>query len=367
MKRSLITLLLTLAGIALFAAAPVVSNVNVSQRTDGSKTIDVYYDLYDADSDLCYITLKLSDNGGGSFNIFSSPTNLSGDIGIDQVSGTGKHFFWNAGAESFNLDGSYLYRVFADDGTGGVPENFILVEGGTFNNGTSDVTLSSFYLDKYELTQAGYQAVMGINPSHDSGVGNNYPVYFVTWFNAIEYCNRRSLQEGLTPCYSYSTNGTNPDNWPTGWNTSDANHINVSCNWTANGYRLPTEMEWQFAAQGGNQTHNYTYSGSNNVNTVAWYWSIAGNTTHAVGTKAANELGTYDMSGNVFEWNWDIYGSYPSGAQTNPHGATSGPNRLIRGGSWYDGVLSCTVSNRTPLNARSSYNFLGFRLCRPVQ
>ena len=244
-----------------------------------------------------------------------------------------------------------------------LPE-FVLVEGGTFNNGTSDVTISSFYIDKYELTQAGYQAVMGMDPASGYGDGDNYPVYYVTWFNAIEYCNRRSMQEGLTPCYSYSTNGTNPDNWPAGWNTSDTNHTNVSCNWTANGYRLPTEMEWQFAARGGNQTHNYTYSGSNDIGAVAWYLDNSGSTTHTVGSKAANELGTFDMSGNVWEWVWDIYGSYPGGAQTDPHGATSGSVRVFRGGSWYNFAYYCTVSYRYNSNATGSGYDLGFRLVR---
>lgn len=130
-----------------------------------------------------------------------------------------------------------------------MPSNWAFVQGGTFYNGTSDVTVSSFYIDKYELTQAAYQAVMGVNPSYFAGVTNG-PVEQVSWFNAIEYCNRRSMQEGLTPCYSYSTYGTNPDNWPSGWNGNPSNHTDVSCNWTANGYRLPTEMEWMFAARG---------------------------------------------------------------------------------------------------------------------
>ncbi len=243
-----------------------------------------------------------------------------------------------------------------------MPANFVFVEGGTFNNGTSDVTLSSFYIDKYELTQADYQAVMGANPSYFAG-NPNFPVEQVSWFNAIEYCNRRSIQEGLTPCYSYSTYGTNPATWPVGWNTSDTNHTNVACNWTANGYRLPTEMEWMFAARGGNQTHNYTYSGSNDLNAVGWYYSNSGNTTHTVGTKTANELGTYDMRGNVFEWCWDIYGGYPSGLQTNPTGASSGSLRVERGGSWNN----CAATAPFPIGTRratGSAANIGFRCVR---
>ena len=345
--------------------APVVSNVTASQRSDGSKIVDIYYDLYDANDELCDITFKLSADGGASFDIIPSPANLSGDFGDDLPSGTNKHIIWNAGAESYTLDSSYLYRVYADDGSSPpMPENFILVEGGTFNNGTSDVTISSFYIDKYELTQAGYQAVMGSNPASGYGVGDTYPVYYVSWFNAIEYCNRRSMQEGLTPCYSYSSYGTNPDDWPAGWNSSDGNHTNVSCNWTAIGYRLPTEMEWMFAAKGGNQSHGYTYSGSYNLNAVGWYNSNSSGTTHTVGTKAANELGTFDMSGNVWEWVWDINGSYPSGSQTNPTGANSGYARVLRGGGWYSNDHFSAVSYRVDYIATGSGYGLGFRCVR---
>ncbi|MCB5262482.1 MAG: formylglycine-generating enzyme family protein, partial [Candidatus Cloacimonetes bacterium] len=224
---------------------------------------------------------------------------------------------------------------------------------------------SSFYMDKYELTQAGYQAVMGTNPASGYGVGSNYPVYYVSWFNAIEYSNRRSMQEGLTPCYSYSSNGTNPDSWPNGWNSDYNNHTNVNCNWTANGYRLPTEAEWHFAARGGNQTHNYTYSGSNTIGDVAWY---DGNNnpsgTKPVGGKLPNELGLYDMSGNVWEWCWDIYGNYPSGPQNNPTGSNSGSGRVRRGGSWFNFAVSCAVSYRGGDNATVSNSFIGFRVCR---
>ena len=229
-----------------------------------------------------------------------------------------------------------------------MPASFVEVLGGTFNNGTSDVTISSFYMDKYELTQAGYQAVMGTNPSYFGG-NPNHPEEQVSWFNAIEYCNRRSIKEGLTPSYSYSTYGTNPDNWPSGWNTNRDNHINVSCSWVANGYRLPTEMEWMFAAKGGNQSQGYTYSGSNTIGDVAWYLSNSSSTTHTVGTKAANELGLYDMSGNVWEWCWDKY---------------SGSYRVRRGGSWNYSAGGCTVSGRGGSGATNGYSILGFRVCR---
>ena len=347
-------------------ATPEVTNVTASQRTDGSRLVDIYYDLFEANDELCNITVKLSSDNGATFGIVPSPDNLSGDFGANLSSGTGKHIIWDAGAESFDLDGSYLYRIYADDGSSPpIPDNFILVEGGTFHNGTSDVTVSSFYLDKYQLTQNAYQAVMGYNPSHFAGVTNG-PVEQVSWYDAIEYCNRRSMQEGLTPCYSYGDYGTNPAAWPTGWNSISNNHTNVSCNWTVDGYRLPTEMEWMFAAIGGNHSQGYTYSGSNNVDSVAWYWDNSDSSTHTVGTKTANELGFYDMSGNVFEWVWDIWSVLPSEAQTDPHGAANGPYRAARGGGWSNYDYVCAVSYRNHLHATYQHYGVGFRVCRIV-
>ncbi len=242
--------------------------------------------------------------------------------------------------------------------------DLVFVQGGTFHNGTSNVTLSSFYIDKYEITQASYQAVMGTNPSNFGG-NPIRPVERVSWFDAIEYCNRRSTQEGLTPAYSYSTHGTNPSNWPEGWNTSATNHTNVSCNWSANGYRLPTEMEWMFAAKGGNQSQGYTYSGSNTIGNVAWYDSNSSNRTWDVGLKASNELGTFDMSGNVREWVWDIWNTiYPAGNQTNPTGPVSGSFRVQRGGSWHCIADLCTVSYRYADYATLPYGYVGFRVLR---
>jgi sulfatase modifying factor 1 len=250
-----------------------------------------------------------------------------------------------------------------------INSEFIFVAGGTFNNGTSDVTLSSFYMDKYETTQAAYQTVMGINPSNFPSVING-PVEQVSWFNAIEYCNRRSIREGLTPCYSYSTFGANPNNWPSDWHTEDDNQINVSCNWAVNGYRLPTEAEWEFAARGGNQSQGYTYSGSNDINSVAWHHLNSGESTHRVGTKTENELGFFDMSGNVWEWCWDISDVYPSGSQNNPTGPIYsysywGRLRVSRGCSWdSDATNYGPVSFRGSAHATHGDYNRGFRLVR---
>lgn len=353
--------------------APIVSNVTAVQRTDGSGIVDISYDLNDPEADPCEVSLAISADGGSSYDIIPSPALQSGDFGQGIASGAGKQIVWNAGAEAYPFQGAYLYRVYADDGQLPDPqENFILVQGGTFNNGSSSVSVSSFWLGQFELTQAGYQQVMGVNPSYGHGEGNSYPVYHVSWFKALEYCNHRSLQEGLTPCYSYDIYGSNPDNWPAGWNNYYVNHQFVSCNFNASGYRLPTEAEWHFAARGGNQSNNYTYSGSNIIGDVAWYYDNSGiygsghpdYGTHPVGLKAPNELGFYDMTGNVWEWCWDIYGTLPTTPQIDPTGLTSGSTRVIRGGSWvnYSGI--CPISFRWYYYANHIDINIGLRVLR---
>ena len=176
------------------------------------------------------------------------------------------------------------------------------------------------------------------------------------------------MAEGLTPCYSYGTYGTNPSNWPAGWNEYWQNHVNVSCDWNAACYRLPTEMEWMYAAKGGGLSADYIYSGSNNIDEVGWCYENWGQyylLTKPVGGLAPNELGTYDMSGNMWEWCWDIKGDYPAGDQTNPTGAVTGNHRVARGGSWYALASSCTVFVRGEDVANSDgTGRVGFRVVK---
>ncbi len=247
-----------------------------------------------------------------------------------------------------------------------IPENMMFVDGGTFNpTATYSVTINSIYIGIYPVIQADYQSVMGRNPSWFNNDPNN-PVETVSWFDAIEYCNRLSLLEGLTPCYSYTDYGNDPVNWPENWNSDWQNHLNVSCDWSASGYRLPTEMEWMFAAKGGIFSESFIYSGSNNIDEVAWYWNNSGGITHPVGLKAGNELEIFDMSGNVWEWCWDIYSPYPTGSFADPSGADNGMYRIKRGGSAYSSSMSCTVYYRHRHTATSMGKYNGFRVCRRV-
>jgi len=239
--------------------------------------------------------------------------------------------------------------------------NMVWVEGGTFTMGSHSsedgryddegpqhqVTVKGFYMGKYEVTQKEWVAVMGKNPSYFRG-DDNLPVEQVNWIDAVEFCNRLSQMEGLTPVYEGSGN-------------------NIGCDWNANGYRLPTEAEWEYAAKGGNlDTIVYLYSGSNSVDDVAWY---NGNSrrTHPVGTKAPNSLGLYDMSGNVYEWCWDWYGSYSNEAQTDPRGPSTGADCVVRGGSWYLSAQDVRSSYRGRNALTYGFNGLGFRLVRSEQ
>jgi formylglycine-generating enzyme required for sulfatase activity len=169
----------------------------------------------------------------------------------------------------------------------------------------------------------------------------------VNWYEAVEYCNRLSLKEGLTPAYRGSGDS-------------------IVCDFNATGYRLPTEAEWEYAAKAGNKNYlSYEYSGGNSVERVAWHSGNSGNSTHPVGTKQPNDLGLYDMSGNVWEWCWDWYGSYSGGSQTDPRGASSGTSRVVRGGSWNSDAASVRSAIRRYNPPSNRRDYLGFRLVRP--
>lgn len=251
------------------------------------------------------------------------------------------------------------------------PEKLILVEGGTFVNTKSNLygknaTILDFYIGRYEVTQKEWIEVMGSNPSKFQG--DNLPVEMVNWYDCVEYCNKRSIREGLDPYYNIDKNVKDSIN------TSDLDSIKwtVTINAGAGGYRLPTEVEWEYAAGGGQMSESYMYSGSDDIEEVAWYWrnsgdkTLSGNwlwvtiennhcKTKPVGLKKPNELGLYDMSGNVREWCEEWYVDM----NTN-----IGSVRAQRGGGWIGAGFCCESSFRGSYEANGKGSDQGFRVCR---
>ena len=250
-------------------------------------------------------------------------------------------------------------------------DNFVFVEGGTFINTKSNLygknaKMADFYIGKYEITQKEWVEIMGVNPSKFKG--DNLPVETISWYDCVVYCNKRSEKEKLKPYYTIENTKKDSKNK----NPLDDVKWTVTINSEANGYRLPTEAEWEYAAGGGQNSKSYKYSGGNDINTVAWYWQNAGkkalagvwswsviekndNKPKPVGIKASNELGIYDMSGNVREWCEDWF----EDAQT-----TSGVSRVWRGGGWMGGDFCCESSFRGNHQANGKGADQGLRVCR---
>ena len=267
--------------------------------------------------------------------------------------------------------------------TGNVEFEMVWVPAGSFELGKGSsggvpnwhaVTFSSgFYIGKYPITQLQYQIVMDVNPSNFSNnpalgeTQNRRPVEMVSWYDALVFCNKLSIIEGLSPAYRIA-GSTNPADWGAVPENNDETWDAVEIVLGSAGYRLPTEAQWEYAAKGGDGSPgNFTYSGSNNPDEVAWYGVSTGG-THEVGKKAPNGLGIYDMSGNVREWCWDWYGSYTSGSKTDPMGASSGEDRVFRGGAfWNSPYDNLTSIYRNYFYPKTRTSDLGFRLARPSE
>ncbi|MDX2250620.1 MAG: SUMF1/EgtB/PvdO family nonheme iron enzyme [Bacteroidia bacterium] len=220
----------------------------------------------------------------------------------------------------------------------------IEVPGGSFRMDKNyKVTLSHYLIGKYPVTQELWLALMPENPSEFKG--NNRPVENVSWFDAVRFCNALSKSQGLEEVYTFK-----------GKEEVVANH-------KAKGFRLPTEAQWEYAARGGaHHTDNYEYAGGNDLHPLGWYKENSHNQTQPVGLKIPNQLGIYDMTGNVWEWCGDRYDNYPSGEQVDPVGPDTGSIRMYRGGSWIASSRFCRVAFRHYYSPEIRDTYLGFRL-----
>jgi formylglycine-generating enzyme required for sulfatase activity len=262
---------------------------------------------------------------------------VQGDL-TGQTTGS-KVIFWDCFAEEIRW-GAIKCKVTVDNANDCSSDfiEMVAVEGGTFTMGCTaeqgsdcfdyekpshSVTVSSFCIGKYEVTQAQWVSVMGSNPSYFKG--DDLPVEQVSWDDVQAFITKLNTQTGKQ-------------------------------------YRLPTEAEWEYAARGGAQSKGYKYSGSSDVGAVAWYSSNSGSATHAVGGKQENELGIHDMSGNVWEWCSDWYGEYSSSPLTDPTGPTSGSYRVGRGGHWNNAAAYCRVAYRDYISPSNRSSYFGFRL-----
>ena len=365
----------------LQASPPVVSNVSASQQA-ATKLVDIYYDVSASTATLT-IAVQVSADGGASYTIPAAT--FSGAIGAGVAPGVHNHIVWNAGAD---WNGQWVptckVRVTANDGTTPPPPpGMAYIPPGAFQMGDSfyesgytdnlplhNVQVSGFFMDINLVSGALWQAVQTWGTGHGYTFANNaywsgfsYPVQRVSWYDCVVWCNARSEKEGLTPVY-YT------DNAQTIVCRSGSPDItNVQVNWNANGYRLPTEAEWEKAARGGLLGQRYpwgnnidtsdaNYDSSQNGPTPCGYYN--GSQTPA-GVNMANGYGLYDMAGNAFEWCWDWYGSNYYGdptANSDPRGPNSGSNRSVRSGAWnYDsGYLRCAYR----CNAPPGNNYFGY-------
>ncbi|MDY5048527.1 MAG: SUMF1/EgtB/PvdO family nonheme iron enzyme [Treponema porcinum] len=283
-----------------------------------------------------------------------------------------------------NKSNEVKYKVSVNKTVSNVPEGFVEIPSASIA-GTESWTpsssvfvsgrkleIASFYMSDHPVTRGEYKTLMGKDPSFasaydkdgnmltgDDNVKNN-PVNYISWYDALVYCNTRSINEGLTPCYEIDGK-TDPKDWGSVPSSNNSTWNAATCDFTADGYRLPTEAEWEWAARGG---ENYTYAGSDDIDEVAWYTSNTNDTgTRDVKTKKKNAYGLYDMSGNVWEWCWDWY-DWNISSGTPDAGPASGSGRCLRGCSWNSSAGRARVASRLVNSPYNRDDYWGFRLVR---
>ena len=404
MKTLLRSLLCTVSGLglaSLHGAPPLVSNLSASQRP-GTKLVDITFDVA-ADTPTVEVALEISSDGGANFSV--PATAVSGDIGTEVTVGPGKTISWDAGVDwDQQVSSQTRFRVIADDGLpeDPPPPGFSFVRAGSFTLGDAldgmssapahTVTLSSYYMEQREVTKELWDTVRswGLNNGYtDLPAGNgtsilkgeNHPVHSISWYAMVKWCNARSEQDGFTPVY-YTD-----DSQTLVYRVGDVNVTNAQAKWDANGYRLPTEAEWEKAARGGLSGKRFPWGDTINhsnanfrANSNAYpLYDTSGYTTYTfhpdydngphpytspVGSFPPNDYGLYDMAGNVLERCWDWYGEYDTDLTTDPRGPIGGAYRVIRGGSWFYYASSCRTAYRGYFAPDFAVSYYGFRVVR---
>ena len=370
------SLAIALSLMTAWAASPVVSNVRASQRP-GTKLVDIFYDVADADGGTVTVEVNVSGDGGLSYLI--PATTFTGAVGSGVTLGSNRQIVWNAGADwTGNFVPTTKIRVTAHDGASvPAPSGMAYIPGGPFQMGDNldgladapvhTVYVTAFFIDKYEVTKDLYTSIQGWAISHGYSLGGGsadgsfHPIQSISWYDAIKWCNARSEQAGLTPCYYTDVAQT------VVYRTGLTSIENTMVKWTANGYRLPTEAEWAKAARGGVQGNRYpggdtiSYSNAN----YAGHPTYAGANpdTAPVGQFAGNGFGLFDMAGNISELCWDWYGTYEFGVN-DPKGPVLSSYRVFRGGSWASSASDCRVAFRGSTEPNNSYINVGFRSVR---
>jgi formylglycine-generating enzyme required for sulfatase activity len=321
------------------------SIANVTFRQEG-ETVRIIYDIKNAQNGQTFnIDVYCSTDDGRTYG--NALKAVSGDVGEKIIGGYSKTIIWQPMQENITTleSDKVKFKVTAAIKST-MPDNMVFVKGGTFQMGSNEsddekpihsVTVNDFYIGKYEVTQKEWRAIMGTNPSHFKDC-DSCPVEKVSWNDVQEYIKKLNAKTGRN-------------------------------------YRLPTEAEWEYAARGGNQSKGYAYSGSNTIDNVAWYGENSYDLgsehknygTNPVGQKSPNELGIYDMSGNVYEWCTDWYGSdyYKNSSSNNPKGANSGTYRVLRGGAWNYTPAICRIAFRFNYAPTIRSNYIGFRVVFP--
>ncbi|MCX7848171.1 MAG: formylglycine-generating enzyme family protein [bacterium] len=391
-------LALVLAGVlacvqAVRAAAPVVTDVTASQR-DYTFLCDVYYSVQDADGDMVEVALYVSTNSGARYDVLV--TNVSGDVGY-VTTGVNKHIVWDMGTDMSNVvSTSVVVKVLVDDGCRYIPA-------GTFNMGTNNlpfegemanagpnhaVYVSGFYMGTYEVSYEVWKSVydwaVGKGYSFDN-TGNwkavTHPVQVISWYDAVKWCNARSEKEGLTPCYYLDAGHT------VVYRTGQSNLWSGAVKWNADGYRLPTEAEWEKAARGGLVGRRFAWNDDNITHTNANYVSnptvypydtsltTSNHPTFAVlptpytapvGYFLPNGYGLYGTIGDGSEWIWDWLDAnyYAVSPSTDPRGPASGTQRVRRGGGWNSSANNCRAAVRYGSLPDATGWSIGFRCAR---